>query len=176
MTHFVYLIRGRKVGATRDRLRDRLREQGHDLPHRITDDGRVLPGDPDVEVLAVYTGQSPGSLMRGSATPSGRSPCLSAVEGDALRRSRGDERAGAPGRSGGQRSPGEMSALRAMGRQPRERGEVARTWEVRAAEAPSGGGGAAAGIGDGKFDPVASIGHLAYPQRKLAPFRELAGA
>ena len=58
MTHFVYLIRGRKVGATRDRLRDRLREQGHDLPHRITDDGRVLPGDPDVEVLAVYTGQS----------------------------------------------------------------------------------------------------------------------
>jgi hypothetical protein len=58
VTHFVYLIRGRKVGATRDRLRDRLREQGHDLPHRITDDGRVLPGDPDVEVLAVYTGQS----------------------------------------------------------------------------------------------------------------------
>jgi hypothetical protein len=58
VTHFVYLIRGRKVGATRDRLRDRLREQGHDLPHRVTDDGRVLPGDPDVEVLAVYTGQS----------------------------------------------------------------------------------------------------------------------
>ena len=58
MTHFVYLIRGRKVGATRDRLRDRLREQGHDLPHRVTDDGRVLPGDPDVEVLAVYTGHS----------------------------------------------------------------------------------------------------------------------
>jgi hypothetical protein len=54
--HFVYLIRGRKVGATR-RLRDRLREQGHDLPHRVTDDGRVLPGDPDVEILAVY-GQS----------------------------------------------------------------------------------------------------------------------
>jgi hypothetical protein len=73
VTHFVYLIRGRKVGATRDRLRDRLREQGHDLPHRVTDDGRVLPGDPDVEVLAVYTGQSPGSLMRGSATPSGLS-------------------------------------------------------------------------------------------------------
>jgi hypothetical protein len=58
VTHFVYLIRGRKVGATRDRLRDRLREQGHDLPHRVTGDGRVLPGDPDVEVLAVYTGQS----------------------------------------------------------------------------------------------------------------------
>jgi hypothetical protein len=58
VTHFVYLIRGRKVGATRDRLRDRMREQGHDLPHRVTDDGRVLPGDPDVEVLAVYTGQS----------------------------------------------------------------------------------------------------------------------
>jgi hypothetical protein len=56
--HFVYLIRGRKVGATRDRLRDRLREQGHDLPHRVTDDGQVLPGDPDVEILAVYTGQS----------------------------------------------------------------------------------------------------------------------
>jgi hypothetical protein len=55
LTHFVYLIRGRKVGATRDRLRDRLREQGHDLPHRVTDDGQVLPGDPDVEVLAVYT-------------------------------------------------------------------------------------------------------------------------
>lgn len=57
MTHFVYLIRARKVGATR-RLRDRLREQGHDLPHRVTDDGQVLLGDPDVEVLAVYTGQS----------------------------------------------------------------------------------------------------------------------
>ena len=35
-----------------------LREQGHDLPHVITDDGRVLPGDPDVEILAVYTDQS----------------------------------------------------------------------------------------------------------------------
>jgi len=58
VTHFVYLIRGRKVGATRDRLRDRLREQGHDLPHRVTDDGQVLPGDPDIEILAVYTGQS----------------------------------------------------------------------------------------------------------------------
>jgi hypothetical protein len=57
VTHFVYLIRARKVGATR-RLRDRLREQGHDLPHRVTDDGWVLAGDPDVEVLAVYTGQS----------------------------------------------------------------------------------------------------------------------
>jgi hypothetical protein len=56
MTHFIYrLIDRRKIGCTRA-LKRRLRQQGYGLPHVVTTNGDVLPGDERVEVLAVYCG------------------------------------------------------------------------------------------------------------------------
>jgi len=134
VTHFVYLIRGRKVGATRDRLRDRLREEGHDLPHRVTDDGRVLPGDPDVEVLAVYTKQS-DERMGDAEWAFARAHRLSREThfGDRALMSERGPRGAAVANTRRVRCPHCV----AKGRQPGERGEVARTGEVRATGAPS---------------------------------------